>query len=52
MDYTVVISGSLDGLEEKVNDLLDLGYVPVGGVSVGPDGVKYQAMMKTPVNNV
>jgi len=47
IDYTVVRAGASWGqLEDLVKQYLDMGWEPLGGVSVGSDGALYQAMIR------
>lgn len=45
MEYTIVSSETEKNLIEKVNDLIQLGWEPEGGVAVSSDGTFYQAMV-------
>lgn len=45
MNYVVLCKSDLYSLINKVNEYLDKGWRPQGGVCVTPDGV-FQAMVK------
>lgn len=50
MEYRIVSSSLLAKLEKEVNLLLGLGFLPVGGITIGlysPNGIMfYQTMLK------
>ncbi len=48
MHYTVITNNSLDEMEKKVQELLDVGWRPQGGICVGIEEnytYYYQAMV-------
>ena len=46
MEYIVVKGEYLEQLVTRVNNLLDFGFKPIGGVSRGDNGIFYQSMFK------
>ena len=44
--YVVLESKSINGIEKQVNDYLDNGWKPLGGVAHNSNGYYVQAMFK------
>jgi len=47
-DYKILGSRSVLVLEEGIKDFMKDGYIPVGGVTIDPNGEFIQAIYKTP----
>jgi len=47
MKYSVVKENSINTLQEKVNSLMERGWIPQGGIGVSSNGYYVQAMTKT-----
>jgi hypothetical protein len=47
MKYTVVRENSTKELLEKVNSLIERGWIPQGGIAVSDNGFYVQAMIIT-----
>jgi hypothetical protein len=46
MEYTIASSDTIDELENTVNEMLDDGWEPSGGLTISHDGVYLQAMVR------
>lgn len=44
--YTIIRSPSMSSLATNVNERIDAGWEPIGGIAVDADGDHYQAMIK------
>ena len=47
MKYALVRENSAGEVEQKVNSLIERGWIPQGGISVSDNGFYVQAMIKT-----
>ena len=47
MEYSVVKENNINDLEEKVNSLIERGWIPQGGIGVSSNNYYVQAMIKT-----
>lgn len=47
MEYSVVKENNINDLQEKVNTLIERGWILQGGIGVSSNGYYVQAMIKT-----
>jgi hypothetical protein len=45
-EYQLVESGTIENVEKKVNELIQKGWQPLGGVSISGDNDIVQSMVK------
>jgi hypothetical protein len=46
MEYNIASSDTIDDLENNVNEMIDDGWEPSGGLTISPDGIYLQAMVR------